>query len=125
MNRAAWTALATLSVVLCMACAAPSTSPAVTAPPSPKTLTRDEAVAICRRLADNFGAADVLRSRFGTFRELTVADVSISADAPPDAQQPVWLIMLGMDYGPAAAQGETFIVDAVDGHVIQHYHWIT
>ena len=105
-----------------------SPTPVVTATPattaSPALLTREQAVAAARLASDLYADGDVLQAEMGAYSKFTNAK---TAKAPPiprsDAM--VWWISLGTNPGPLMGQGEFFVVDATDGHVVEHYSWIS
>ena len=56
---------------------------------------------------------------------LTKDDAEAVARRVPAPDALVWWINLGTNPGPLMGQGEFFIIDATDGHVVQHYDWIS
>ena len=106
----------------------PLATPVVTASPivtpSPVLLTLDEAVAAARQAADQYADGDVLWARIGAYTGYTNG-YAVKTPPIPRPEALVWEITLGTNPGPLMAQGETFLVDAIDGHVVEQWSWIS
>lgn len=126
--------LVLLAATLAVGCGAPvpaSPSPAlvptvvpIPTPTTATTLTKDDAEAIARRASERWADGDLLDARLGSYSSFANEYATTTAPVPsPEAL--VWWISLGTDPGPLMGQGEIFIIDASDGHVVQHYDWIS
>jgi len=88
------------------------------------TITRVRAIAIARTAAVSHKDEPVIAAEMGRF-----ADVSIGpgpdSTAPIAPDRPVWRVDLGTVCGPLCGSGDTVIVDAVDGRVLESSSWIS
>jgi hypothetical protein len=102
----------------------PVVAPSPTMTASPALLTRDQAVAAARLASDMFADGDVLQAEIGPYSKFT-SEYTVKSSPIPRSDAMVWWISLGTDPGPLMGQGEFFVVDATDGHVVEHYSWIS
>lgn len=104
------------------ASASPSASP--TPSGSAAIVSRDTAIKVARAAAQRWGDGDLLNSRLVRYGTL---DIYIAAGATPPAKADdlVWWISLGYDPGPLMAQGEFFVIDAHDGHLVTRNDWMS
>jgi len=106
----------------------PATPPAPTpvAPtPVPKvSITRDQAIAVARSAALTHKDAPVISAEQGRFADVAIGPGPDST-APIAPDRPVWRVDLGTTCGPLCGSGDTVIVDAVDGRVLESSSWIS
>jgi hypothetical protein len=105
----------------------PSASPSPSPSPSPSSagLTRDQAIALARSVADpNYAADEVLQAEVMPFGQL---DLYAGPDTTPrpGPDRLVWFISLGHISGPQMGAGVNVVIDVLDGTVIANYGWIT
>jgi hypothetical protein len=87
-------------------------------------ISKAEAEAAARAASERWADGTLLDARFGGYAAFRNENAPTASPIPgPDG--PVWWINLGVDPGPLMGQGESFVIDATDGHVMEHYDWIS
>ena len=100
----------------------PTASPTPT--PTPALLSKADAEAAARAASEQYADGSLLDARFARYAEFRNEKAPTKAPVP-GRDGPIWLTNLGYDPGPLIGQGEFFIIDATDGHVVQHYGWVS
>src|SRR3954462_12910967 len=101
----------------------PRSTPGPFGTPGVQMISRDEAIAIARKNADQMSAEGVLQAEIGTWASLR--DDGKFGEVPPvPSSDLVWRVTLGYDHGPLDAAGEVLILDATDGRLVWHSFWI-